>query len=120
MVAIVVIKIGRSRVLPASTVASISGCPRLRSTLAKSTSSTPLLTTMPTIMITPMKLFTDRVVPVRYSASTTPARPSGTLHMITSGSSSDLNCAASTMYTSATASSPAKPRPENASCCAWL
>ena len=92
-----VIRIGRSRVRPASTVASISGLPRARSTFAKSTSSTPFDTTMPTIMMMPMKLFTLSVVPVRYSIRNTPVTPSGTLNMITSGSISDLNCDASTM-----------------------
>ena len=79
-------------------VASMSGLPRARSTFAKSTSSTPFDTTMPTIMMIPMKLFTLRAwCPVRYSARNTPVTPSGTLNMITSGSISDLNCDASTM-----------------------
>ena len=64
MVAMVVIRIGRRRVRPASTVASRSGLPARRSTLAKSTSSTPFETTMPTIMMMPMKLLTESVVPV--------------------------------------------------------
>ena len=98
IVAIVVIRIGRSRVRPASIVASISGLPRARSTLAKSTSSTPFDTTMPTIMMMPMKLFTLQRRARQPRASTnTPVTPSGTLNMMTSGSSSDLNCDASTM-----------------------
>ncbi len=64
MVAIVVIKIGLKRVRPASTIASNIDMPRLRRTLAKSTSKTPLETTIPTIMMIPMKLFTLSVVPV--------------------------------------------------------
>jgi len=51
-------------VLPV-TVASCKGLPRRRSTLAKSTSNTPFDTTMPTIMMMPMKLFTLSLVPVR-------------------------------------------------------
>ena len=43
--------------------------------------------------------------------------PSGTLNMITSGSISDLNCDASTMYTRASAISAAKKSPRNAFCC---
>ena len=97
IVATVVIRIGRRRVRPASMVASSSGLPRPRSTLAKSTSSTPFDTTMPTIMMMPMKLFTLRVVPVSHSARNTPVTPSGTLNMITRGSINDLNCDASTM-----------------------
>ena len=98
MVAMVVIRIGRRRVRPASIVASMSGLPRRRSTLAKSTSSTPFETTMPTIMMMPMKLFTLSVVlrDVEHQR-TRREMPSGTLNMMTSGSSSDLNCEASTM-----------------------
>ena len=97
MVAMVVMRMGRSRVFPACTVASTSGCPRSRRTRAKSTSSTPFDTTMPTIMMMPMKLFTLSVVPVSQSAMNTPLTPSGTENMMTSGSSSDRNCEARIM-----------------------
>src|SRR6266849_5166649 len=117
MVAMVVMRIGRSRVRPASTVASIRSLPRSRSTLAKSTSRTPFETTMPTIMMIPMKLFTESVVPVSQSMRNTPEMPSGTLNMITKGSSSERNWEASTMYTSATAIRAASPSPRNAPRC---
>ena len=52
---------------------------------------------MPTIMMIPMKLLTESVVPVIQSMRKTPEMPSGTLNMITSGSSSERNCEASTM-----------------------
>ena len=110
-VAMVVIRIGRSRVRPASIVASMIEMPRARSTLAKSTRSTPLDTTIPTIMMIPMKLLTESLVPETYSIRNTPEMPRGTLNMMTSGSTSDLNCDASTMYTSASAMSAAKMRP---------
>jgi len=98
MVAMVVMRMGRSRVRPARTTAETMSRPsRSRSTLAKSTSSTPLETTIPTIMMIPMKLLTESVVPVTQSMRKTPETPSGTLNMITSGSSSERNCEASTM-----------------------
>ncbi len=97
MVAIVVIRIGRSRVRPAATVASMRDWPRARSTFAKSTRSTPLETTMPTIMMMPMALLTLSVVPVAQSMTNTPVTPSGTVNMMTSGSSRDRNWDARTM-----------------------
>ena len=74
-----------------------------------STSSTPFETTMPTIMMMPMKLFTLRLVPVTNSITNTPPTPSGTLNMMTSGSTSERNWDASTMYTRMMASTAAKP-----------
>ena len=81
----------------ASIVASMSGVPRRRRTFAKSTSKTPFETTIPTIMMMPIALLTLIVVFVAASIANTPLTPSGTLNMMTSGSSSDLNCDASTM-----------------------
>ena len=43
-------------------------------------------TTMPTIITTPISDCTLSVVPVRYSASSTPVRPGGTASRISSGS----------------------------------
>ena len=48
-------------------------------------------------MMMPMKLFTLSAVFVTQSIANTPEMPSGTLNMMTSGSTSDLNCEASTM-----------------------
>ena len=46
---------------------------------------------MPTMKITPSSDCTLIAVPVRYSISTTPTRPTGTADRITSGVSHDLN-----------------------------
>jgi len=48
-----------------------------------------LLTTIPTIVITPMKDMIDRVTWVSSNIQTTPISPSGTVNMITKGSTSD-------------------------------
>ena len=54
-----------------------------------STSRTPFDTTMPTIMMIPMKDVTFSVVRVRKSAQMTPIIPSGTENMMMKGSRSD-------------------------------
>jgi len=54
-------------------------------------------TTMPTIMMMPMKDVTLSVVRVRKSAQMTPIIPSGTENMMMNGSRSERNCEAMTM-----------------------
>ena len=50
-------------------------------------------TTMPTIISTPISDCTFSVVPVSYSATSTPVSPVGTASRISSGSMNERNCA---------------------------
>src|ERR1700683_4427511 len=74
----------------------------------------PLLTTIPIIMITAMNEMINSVVWVSNSIQITPMNPSGTVNMMTSGSTSDWNCEAMIMYTNIKAMIIATPRLENA------
>ena len=71
--------------------------PRRLSSFMYSTSSTPFETTMPTIMMMPMKDVVVRVVRVRNRAQMTPIMPSGTENMMMKGSRSERNWDAMTM-----------------------
>ena len=62
-----------------------------------STRSTPFETTIPTIMMMPMKDVVDSVVRVRNSARMTPMSPMGTENMMMNGSFSERNWDAMTM-----------------------
>ncbi len=91
-----VIRIGRRRILHASTVASSRGRPWLRKIFVKSTMRMLLETTMPVIMIVPINDMMLSVLPVRRRISTTPARPGGIAIRMIKGSMNELNCAIST------------------------
>ena len=92
-----VIRMGRSRVRPPWMTASRTPSPWRRSSFMYSTSRTPFETTMPTIMMIPMKDVTFSVVRVRKSDQMTPIIPSGTENMMMKGSRSERNCEAMTM-----------------------
>ena len=87
----VVIRIGRSRISPAATMASTFAIPSRRSRLMQSTSTMAFLTTMPASMTTPMSTMTLIVDPESRSAQTTPIAPSGIVKRIRNGCISDSN-----------------------------
>src|SRR6266851_1254253 len=119
-VQMLVIRMGRSRVRPPSITASRTPWPCRRNSFMYSTSSTPFDTTMPTIMMMPMKDVTLSVVRVRNSDQMTSNIPSGTENMMMKGSRSERNCEAMTMYTRMMASKEVNFRLPKASRCCWI
>ena len=88
-----VIRIGRKRTLHANTVASSSGIPWSCKMPENSTIRMLLETTIPVIMITPIKDMMLSVLPVNSRIITTPARPGGIAMRMMNGSINDVNCA---------------------------
>ncbi len=109
----VVIRIGRSRIRPPATIASVFAIPSRRSRLMQSTSTIAFFTTMPASMITPMSTMTLTVEPENTSAQTTPIAPSGIVNRIRNGCRSDSNWLAITKYTRKMASPMARARLAN-------
>ncbi len=91
IVAIVVIRIGRSRVRAASTIAPNVSLPSLRRWLANSTSRTELDTEMPIISKTPISDWMFNDVLVAHNTPTTPTSPSGAATIMMTGSSQEEN-----------------------------
>ena len=85
-VVIEVIKIGRSRTSAASRIASRGDLPSVTNRFAKSIKTIDYSTTIPTIMMIPMKAIIDKCVPVAVSTTTTPMKPSGTVSSTMRGS----------------------------------
>ena len=97
MVVRLVIRIGRSRVRPARTTASLQRQAVAAQLVRVLDRSTPFDTTMPTIMMMPMNDVVDSVVWVRKSARMTPISPMGTENMMMNGSFSDGTATPCTM-----------------------
>ena len=92
IIAIAVIRMGRSRVRPASTTASSADrFWRTRMSLAKLTTRMEFDTEMPTDMIAPISDSTLMLVPVSASIHRMPIRAPGTAIMMISGSTQDWN-----------------------------
>ena len=91
MVVSVVIRMGRSRIWPAATIASALAIPSRRSRLMQSTSTMAFFTTIPASITTPIRTITLRVDPESRSAHTTPIAASGIVKRIRNGCSSDSN-----------------------------
>ncbi len=98
IIASAVIRIGRSRVLPASMTAwsGVSSSSRLRRSLAKLTTRIEFDTAMPTDMIAPISDSTLIVVPVIASVQRMPTSAPGTAIMMMKGSTQDWNRMTST------------------------
>ena len=96
MVLTLVMRMGRSRVRPASLMAAIFSRPRSRAWLIASINTMALFTTMPASMMRPMSATELMVVPVMYSPHTGPMSPIGIVNRMTNGCSSDSNCEAIT------------------------
>ena len=112
-------RIGRSRIAPASISASRSGMPCFsRAHFAKSMSRIAFFATMPISRITPIRLMMLIVLPVIARLSITPMSDSGSDSMIASGSRNDPNCITRIRYMSTTATPSArKICPNTSSCC---
>ena len=91
IIASVVITIGRRRVEPALTSASLRERPSRRAWFAKSTSRIAFLVTSPISMISPIMLMMFRLSPVASSASATPTSDSGSESMIANGCRNEPN-----------------------------
>ena len=102
MVVAEVMRMGRIRVRPASTMASRRSRPSRRSWLIYSTSTMPLLTMIPVSITKPTRLITDRGIPQISSAAKPPVKASGMVNMTMKGDFKDWNCATITRYTSST------------------
>ena len=107
-VATEVIRIGRSRMRPASSAASIVAIPRSLSWLMYSTSRIEFLVTRPISRIMPIWLYTLMVEPASLSVKSAPVTASGTARSTVNGCTSDSNWLASTMNTTTSASTKAK------------
>ena len=86
-----VIKIGRKRERPPSTMASSFAMPLARNWLIKSMSTMALFTTIPASKIKPMKTTTLMVEPVIQRANTAPINANGIVNKITNGCRNDSN-----------------------------
>ena len=91
IIARVVIRIGRSRTLAASSRASLRSMPSSRARIAKSTSKIAFLVTSPISMMTPMTENIDSVELNIISASTTPISVRGSAVISASGCKKLLN-----------------------------
>jgi hypothetical protein len=108
MAATDVIRIGRSRMRPASRIAATGSMPPARRSFAYVTSRMEFFDTRPISRIMPIWLNTLSVEPAIQSAPSAPVTASGTASSTVNGCSIDSNCAASTMYTKTSASVNAK------------
>ena len=109
MVATEVMRMGRSRIRPASSMASTGVSPRSLSWLAYSTSRIEFLVTSPISRIMPIWLYRLIVEPDQLQQRrSAPVTASGTASSTVNGWSSDSNCEASTMNTTSSASTKAK------------
>ena len=108
-IAPVVIRIGRSRRLAASTTAVIASLPSRRSWLLNSTIRMPCLVIRPTSVINPICENTLSVPPESCNAASAPTIDSGTDSRITSGSTKLSNCADSTRKMNSRASTKTTP-----------
>ena len=97
IIAVVVMRIGRSRIWPAASSASSRLMPRRCPWFAKSTSNIAFLVTRPIRKTRPIIEKMLSVVPVKRSASITPTIESGSDAIMASGSTKLANCDASTM-----------------------
>ena len=104
----VVIKMGRSRKVAARCTASMALRPVARNWLANSTIKMPCLVIKPTKVMSPIWLYTFKVLPVHFSANKAPTMDSGTDNKMTNGSTKLSNCAANTkkMNTKASTKTP--------------
>ncbi len=93
IVASEVIRIGRRRMRLAFVTASSSGRPCRRRMRVKSTIRMLFETTMPTIMIRPMRDMTFSVLPEARRISSTPVRPGGIARRMMNGSRNEENWA---------------------------
>ena len=107
-VVMVVIKIGRSRFLPARSMASRSWVPFRRAWLIKSTLMMASFTTIPTSTTNPIKDITLKLWPVTSKPITTPIIAKGMVRMIMNGFSRLSNWAARIRNTNTNASRKAK------------
>ena len=108
MVAMDVITMGRSRILPASSIASVALMPLAFSWLPYSTNRIEFLVTIPTSRIIPIWLNRLSVEPASSRVTSAPVTARGTASNTVNGCTRDSNCAASTMYTATRASRNAK------------
>ena len=121
MSANVVIRIGRSRIDPASISASRSGRPsRSRAHLAKSISRIAFFATMPASRMMPIMLMMLMVCPATDSPSITPISESGSDIRIASGSRNDPNWTTRMKYINRIANTSEKMMlPKTSFCCSW-
>ncbi len=96
MVVAAVIRIGRSRSRPARRIASSRSKPDLRSWLTWSSSTMPLLTTMPIRISRPIWAIRLKRVPVAASIQAAPGRAKGIENRIAKGWASDSKSEAMT------------------------
>src|SRR5947208_316286 len=114
IVATDVMRIGRSRMRPASSTAETVSSPRAFSWLVYSTSRIEFLLTKPISKIMPISLYRLIVAPDRcriaasFSVASAPVMASGTASSTVQGCTSDSNCDASTMNTTSSATPNAK------------
>ena len=100
----VVIKIGRKRKVAERCTASSADMPPARNWLANSTIKMPCLVIKPTKVMSPIWLYTFKVLSVNFKASSAPTMDKGTDSMMTKGSTKLSNCAASTRKMNSSAS----------------
>src|SRR5947199_176523 len=108
IVATDVIRMGRSRIRPASTAAATVSMPRAFSWLVYSTSRIEFLVTRPMRRIMPIWLYRFRVDRTTNSVASAPVTANGTASSTVNGCTSDSNCEASTMNTTTSATPNAK------------
>src|SRR2546429_3301722 len=114
IVATDVMRMGRSRMRPASSTAETVSSPRAFSWLVYSTSRIEFLLTKPISKIMPIPLSRWTVAPDRcriaasFSVASAPVMASGTASSTVQGCTSDSNCDASTMNTTSSATPNAK------------
>ncbi len=114
-------RMGRSRIDPASISASRSGRPsRSRAHLAKSISRIAFLATIPASRMMPIMLMMLMVCPATDRPSITPIRDSGSDMRIASGSRNDPNWITRMKYISRIANTSENTMLPNTSfCCSW-
>ena len=93
----VVIRIGRIRCWPDSTMASVSSIPDCFNWLIRSTKIIELFTAIPTSITMPITPIMLIVVPVRKNNKIAPTTANGIVNKIVKGCNSDSNCEASTI-----------------------
>ena len=91
IVAIAVMRIGRTRVRPPSMSASWVDIPFARSRSTRSSRTIALVTTIPISIRNPMSALTPSGLPVKYSAGSAPIVASGRLNRMMNGVISELN-----------------------------
>ncbi len=120
MVAIAVIRIGRSRCRPPSTTASRTPMPWARYWLTRSSSTMAFVTTMPTSMSTPISAGTLSAVPLTSSRAIAPVAANGMETSRMSACTTLRNVAIMIRKTIAIAASTARPRSAKVSRCSAL